>query len=279
MLIPFRANTVTYELIDICVNLADKSFRKDVDEVLERAGKQGVRTMFATGSDLADSRRCLSLAERHAPQVYATAGIHPHHAKDWTADTADRLVELAAHPKVLALGEMGLDFNRNYSPPEDQAYAFEAQLEIAAALHMPVFLHEREAHDRFMKILMRHMDRLPGAVVHCFTGTADELAAYLDLNLHIGITGWICDERRGRHLLDLLPKIPPERLLLETDAPYLLPRDLSPRPKSRRNEPAYLPHILETAARAMQMPPVELASATTGTARRFYNLPAHESAD
>lgn len=262
-----------YELVDICVNLADKSFREDRDAVLRRAREQGVTTVLATGSDLGDSRRCMTLAEQYAPQVYATAGVHPHHAKDWTPDTGEQLMRMAAHPRVVALGEMGLDFNRNYSPPGDQIRAFEAQLGIAAALQMPVFLHEREAHGRFLEILAPYRDRLPAAVVHCFTGTGEELAAYLDRDLHIGITGWICDERRGRHLLDLLPRIPAERLLLETDAPYLLPRDLTPRPKSRRNEPAYLPHVLETAARAMKRDPGELAEATTTTARRFYGIP------
>lgn len=261
------------ELVDICVNLANKAFRHDRDEVLSRARQVGVTRLLATGSDLADSRACILLAERHPGQVFATAGVHPHHAKAWEADSAEALAALAAHPAVRALGEMGLDFNRNYSPPADQERAFAAQLELAAALGMPVFLHEREAHARFLALLRPHLHRLPAAVVHCFTGTASELAAYLDHGLYIGITGWICDERRGAHLKDLVRRIPLDRLMLETDAPYLLPRDLLPRPQSRRNEPAFLPQVLRAVARAMDLPPEEVARETTRTARRFYGLP------
>ena len=180
---------------------------------------------------------------------------------------------LAVHSEVVAIGETGLDFNRDFSPRPQQELAFEAQLALAAELNMPVFMHERDAHVRFVQILRAYRDRLPRAVIHCFTGSETELRNYLDLDLHVGVTGWICDERRGEHLRNLVSSIPANRLMLETDAPYLLPRDLSPKPKSRRNEPGYLPHILATVARCRDEHPEDLAASSTATARAFFDLP------
>lgn len=260
------------DLIDIGLNLTHESFRKDLDAVLARAHAAGVSQMVVTGTTLAASRHAESLAGRHPGVLFATAGVHPHHADEWTPETAAQLTQLAARPQVVAVGEMGLDFYRDFSPRRAQEYAFEAQLELAADLGLPAFMHEREAHARFVAILAGQRDRLRGAVLHCFTGSDEELAACLDLDLHVGITGWICDERRGLHLRDLVPRIPLDRLMIETDAPYLLPRDLKPRPRDRRNEPMYLPHILETVARCLGLPAAAVAEATTRTARTFFNI-------
>ncbi|MDX1528315.1 MAG: TatD family hydrolase, partial [Gammaproteobacteria bacterium] len=205
--------------------------------------------------------------------LFSTAGLHPHLAREWRAETERAIRELAARPEVVAVGEAGLDFNRDFSPRDQQEHAFEAQLEIAAELGLPVFMHERDAHQRFVEILKPIRTRLGKAVIHCFTGTGEELDAYLDLDLHVGITGWICDERRGQHLRELVARIPLNRLMLETDAPYLLPRDLTPKPKSRRNEPMHLRHILETVARCRSMEPEELAKATTQISRTFFGIP------
>src|SRR5262249_21443421 len=180
------------------------------------------------------------------------------------------LEQLAQQPRVVAVGECGLDFNRNYSPHPAQEECFEAQIELALSLHKPLFLHSRDAHPRFHDILKRH--KVKNAVAHCFTGEREELRAYLDLGLFIGITGWICDERRGRHLLELVREIPRERLLLETDSPYLTPRDLRPQPRARRNEPAFLPHILRTVARALGRPAEEVAAETTRNAQALFGI-------
>lgn len=154
-------------------------------------------------------------------------------------ETAATLRRLAENDRVVAIGECGLDFNRNFSAPEQQEYAFNAQLALAAELSLPVYLHCREAHERFIAILAPWLPQLPASVLHCFTGTREELEACLAMGLSIGITGWVCDERRGQALRELMPLIPAERLLLETDAPWLLPRDMHPRPASRRNEPCF----------------------------------------
>ncbi len=256
------------QLADIGANLTHTSFRDDLDAVLERAHAHGVAHIVVTGTTVEESRRAAALAEAHG--LYATAGVHPHHARECDDNTIPALREIASHPRVVALGECGLDFNRNYSPHPSQEKWFVAQLELAAELGKPLFLHSRDAHPRFAEIL-RNL-RVGRAVAHCFTGAAAELRAYLDLGLYIGITGWICDERRGRHLVDLVKEIPQDRLLLETDSPYLTPRDLHPQPKARRNEPAHLPHILRAVARARGEAPEALAAATTRNARAFFGI-------
>ncbi|MEQ4545602.1 MAG: TatD family hydrolase, partial [Pantoea agglomerans] len=172
----------------------------------------------------------------------------------------------------VAIGECGLDFNRNLSAHEQQEYAFDAQLALAAELNMPVFLHCREAHARFAAVLAPWLPKLPGAVIHCFTGTRDEMEACLGMGLSVGITGWVCDERRGLELRELLPLIPADRLLLETDAPYLLPRDMRPRPTSRRNEPCFLPHIVHQVATWRGESAEELATRIDHNARTLFRL-------
>ncbi|WP_240476441.1 TatD family hydrolase [Marinobacterium rhizophilum] len=237
-------------MTDIGANLTDKRFAHDLDAVLARASAAGVSTLIVTGTSAAGSDDARSLCERHPGQLYFTAGIHPHHASDYCSDSHVRLRHLARHRACVAIGETGLDFNRNFSSPAQQVAAFEQQLELASETGLPLFLHERDAHAQQLAMLKSHRNTISRAVAHCFTGTADELYGYLELDLYIGLTGWICDERRGGHLLDLIKDIPADRLLLETDAPYLLPRDLRPKPKSGRNEPCYLPHIAERVAKA-----------------------------
>ena len=260
-----------FQVVDIGANLTHESFRGDLPEVLARAAKGGVSTIVVTGTSIAGSLSAQALAAAH-PQVYATAGVHPHDAAQCDASTIPALKALLALPKVQAVGECGLDFNRNYSPHPSQERWFVAQVELACELGKPLFLHSRDAHPRFADILRNHRDRLPPAVAHCFTGERDELHAYLDLGLSIGISGWICDERSGTHLLALVREIPPDRLMLETDSPYLTPRTLRPQPKSRRNEPAFLPHILSTVAEALGRPVEDVARTTTDNARRFFRL-------
>ena len=270
-------------LIDIGANLGNKAFRGDLDAVLARAAEAGVGAIVATGTSVTASRGAWEIAEADrgsgSPRLFATAGIHPHHASTYGPDALVALRELCARPEVVAVGECGLDFDRNFSPRAEQLRCFEAQLELAVELGMPVFLHERAAHAEFASILEKHRPRIPRAVVHCFTGTGVELARYLDLDLHVGITGWICDERRGTHLRELVRRIPKDRLMIETDAPFILPRDLRPKPKSNRNEPALLPHVLRTVAAARGESADALARSTSETARAFFAIGSCDSPD
>lgn len=267
-----RSGEAPADLIDIGINLGHDSYDGDRDAVLARARAAGVVQMLVTGASLSGSARALTLVRQHPGALFATAGVHPHHASELTAARLSELAELARASEVAAIGECGLDYFRDFSPRDAQRQAFHRQLELAARLGKPVFLHQRDAHADFIAILREHGARHAG-VAHCFTGGATELEAYLELGLAIGITGWISDERRGTHLAPLMRGIPAGRLLLETDGPYLLPRDLNPRPASRRNEPAYLPHIAAAVARARGEPLEALARSSTAGARALFGLP------
>ncbi|MFC5436179.1 TatD family hydrolase [Rhodanobacter umsongensis] len=262
------------QLVDIGANLGHESFRHDLPAVIERAATHGVQRMVVTGASLAGSIEALTLARSHPDILFATAGVHPHHAIDYDDATDAQLRELARDPLVLAVGETGLDYNRNYSPHQAQLQAFERQLQIAVDLQKPLFLHQRDAHADFIALLRRYRDRVPAAVVHCFTDTAEALRDYLALDCHIGITGWICDERRGMHLRELVREIPANRLMIETDAPYLLPRTVRPAPAHRRNEPMYLKHICEEVARDRGETAQVTAANSTATAEAFFRLPS-----
>lgn len=261
-------------LVDIGANLTNRRFAGDIEAVLERSRAAGVDTVVVTGTSVAASFAARDLASRRDSPVAlrSTAGVHPHHAKTHGPLAMASLRELCAHPRVVAVGECGLDYDRNFSTPAEQRSCFAAQLDLAQELGMPLFLHERAAHDDFLAMLRERRRGLKAAVVHCFTGDGAQLDAYLALDLHVGVTGWICDERRGKHLLDLMPRIPMGRLMIETDAPFLLPRSMGKGSHGGRNEPAFLGVVAETVARARGEAIPELARHTTETARAFFGL-------
>ncbi|MGB6355548.1 MAG: TatD family hydrolase [Steroidobacteraceae bacterium] len=261
-------------LIDIGSNLTHESFASDRDAVIARALEAGVRRQIVTGADWSSSSQAADLAASRPEVLSSTAGVHPHHAASFDAPLRARLCELLRLPQVVAVGECGLDYFRNFSPPDAQRAAFIAQLEIAAEVRKPVFLHQRDAHRDFTAILRDFRGRLAGGVAHCFTGGRSQLEDYLALDLHIGVTGWVNDERRGQELREAVPHIPADRLMVETDAPYLLPRDLLPRPPSRRNEPCHLPHIAAAVAQLRGESPDAMAASSTRNAVRLFGLAA-----
>ena len=260
-------------LIDIGANLNHNSFAHDLDAVLMRAREHGVAQMVVTGADAQGARAARALAQAHPHVLFATAGVHPHHAADFNADTEALLREYHALPEVVAVGETGLDYYRDLSPRAAQLFAFERQLELAAVCGKPLFLHQRDAHADLLGCMDNVRGRVSRAVVHCFTGDQRELFDYLDRDFYIGITGWICDERRGTHLRKLVKSIPADRLMLETDAPYLLPRNVKPMPAHRRNEPMYLAHICAEVARDRGEDIAVTATNATATTREFFGLP------
>ncbi|VXD01434.1 3'-5' ssDNA/RNA exonuclease TatD [Pseudomonas sp. 8Z] len=264
------------QLIDIGVNLTHPSLAAHAEALLERAQAAGVCQLVLTGTSVAESEASLAMCRQfdsEGSRLFSTAGVHPHDASSWNSASRAALKALLGEAQVRAVGECGLDFDRDFSPRPLQEKALEEQLALAAELRMPVFLHERSASQRLLEILQDFRAHLPAAVVHCFTGERQALYAYLDLDLHIGITGWVCDERRGTHLHPLLKDIPGKRLMLETDSPFLLPRSLRPKPKNGRNEPAFLPEILHEVARHRSQTPEQLATQTTACARAFFGLP------
>lgn len=267
------SDTASFPLIDIGANLVHESFRHDFDELIAQAKIAGLVHIMITGTNVENSEAAQELCTRDNNFFSFTAGFHPHEASACSVEAFSQIRQLALQEKAVAVGEAGLDFNRDYSPRNIQEKVFAQHLELACEIDKPVFLHQRDAHERFLPILKESRDILKqGGVVHCFTGEKNELFDYLDLDMHIGITGWACDERRGKHLLELIPNIPLNRLLLETDAPYLLPRTIRPKPKSRRNEPRHLTAVLRTVADVLDLPLAQVAEQTTLNAQTLFKL-------
>jgi len=264
-------------VIDIGVNLTNKRFDKDRTELISRAKTIGVSQLVITGTSVNESKQALALCQNYQQQfpntLFATAGVHPHDADGVSGDYLAELAELARQPLVKAIGECGLDFNRNFSAPDQQLKVFKEQIHLAKQLNMPLFLHQRDAFQSWFSELQPFVDQIPSMIAHCFTGSKDELEKCLDVGMYIGITGWICDERRGKSLQEMVSLIPLERLLIETDSPYLTPRTIKPKPKSSRNEPSYLPFIIEKIASVTARDHREIACQTSINARQVFNLP------
>ena len=260
------------ELIDIGLNLMHNSFRKDRVEIIENAKKVGVSQFIITGTTVNSSQKAADYASKYPDTLFSTSGVHPHDAKTCNGHTIFELEKISKNDCVVAIGECGLDYNRNFSPQPLQRKWFEAQVELAQRLDMPLFLHEREAHQDLVDILKKHEEVLEKSVVHCFTGTKTEAENYIDLGCFIGVTGWICDMMRGRNLQEAVSAIPPEKLMIETDAPFLIPKNFDEKPKKNRNEPKYLPHILETIAICMGLDSEELARQVNKNTKEFFKI-------
>lgn len=260
------------KLTDIGANLTHESFADDFDEVVQTARDCGIGKIILTGTDLETSKAAQAMAARDNHYFSSTAGFHPHVASSVSAADMAAIAELLEKPEVVAVGETGLDYNRNFSPAKEQKAVFAQHLELATSVQKPLFLHQRDAHEDFLSFLKRYRDHLAGGVVHCFTDSESALQDYLELDMYIGITGWICDERRGQDLQRHVRLIPENRLLIETDAPYLLPRSLKPRPKTRRNEPKFLTEVLRVVAQCRGESAEQVAAATTANASRLFGL-------
>lgn len=257
-------------MIDIGANLTNSVFTDDLGEVLNRAKREGVQHIVVTGTNIQESQYAIALATKHGAYLSATVGIHPHDADHVKPDWLDTLEGLTSSPHVVAVGEMGLDFYRNYSERDAQRQVFEAQLDLAARIALPVFVHDRDTEGEVLAVLRRYAPTK--CVVHCFTGNSDELDGFIAEDFYIGVTGWICDERRGEELRRLVDRIPIARLLVETDAPYLLSRTMSKVLGTRRNEPAYLKFIIAELARLRRCPESVIRDASVENACRFFDI-------
>ncbi|HEX8614122.1 MAG TPA: TatD family hydrolase [Telluria sp.] len=262
----------TSPLIDIGLNLASHRFTRDWEQVIARAQDAGVERFILTGTSLKISREVALLTEKMTPgSAYFTAGIHPHHASELDADAVAQLRELLSHPHAVAVGEAGLDYNRDLSPRHVQRAALEAQVELACTVGKPLFLHEREAASDLLAILDNFRDRLPKCVVHCFTGDETVARQYIERGFYLGITGWVGQKNRNQDLLRALPAIPPERTMLETDAPYLTPPGYAPS-IAGRNEPAALPRVAELLASARGVPVEQVRADAYAATLAFFGL-------
>jgi TatD DNase family protein len=278
-----------HPLIDIGVNMSSSRLLKRREEILSRALSAHVKGLIFTGTDLESSELLCELCDsehKGTPRLWSTAGVHPHDAERVLTESpselawVDRLRRVHDHPSVVAVGECGLDFERNYSPPKVQRAVFEAQLRLAVEMQKPLFLHQRGAQHDFLAMLTEYLTDLPiigpegerAAVVHCYTDGPELLETLVDLGCSIGITGWICDERRADLLRDAVTHLPLSRVLVETDAPYLIPRTLRPKPKKGFNEPAYLPHILEQISLYMKASVDQISLASLVNTQRLFSI-------
>ncbi|KAA2217643.1 TatD family hydrolase [Chryseobacterium sediminis] len=257
--------------IDIGINLTNKQFYNEHEEIINRALDQGVEHMILTGTSVRGSKESAEIAEEYPEILYSTAGIHPHDAKSFTGESIGELRKLLKQDHVISVGECGLDFDRDFSPRPIQERCYKAQLELAIEVDKPLFLHERSAFKRFNDLTDEYLSQLPKAVVHCFTGTLNEAKTYLDKGFYLGFTGAISDEKRFKHLEDVIKYIPLDRMMIETDAPFMLPKNM-PRMQNRRNEPSFLPFVAQTIAHLKKISISEVAEETTETSRSFFRL-------
>lgn len=257
--------------IDIGINLTNKQFYDEHEEIINRALDNGVEQMILTGTSVRGSKESAEIAEHYHDVLFSTAGIHPHDAKSFNNESINELRKLLKQEHVISVGECGLDFDRDFSPRPIQEKCYRAQLELSIEVNKPLFLHERSAFKRFNEITDEYLSKLPKAVVHCFTGTLDEAKAYLDKGFYLGFTGAISDQTRFKHLEDVIKYVPIDRMMIETDAPFMLPKNM-PRIQSRRNEPKFLPFVAQTIAHLKKISISEVANETTEVARNFFRI-------
>ena len=257
-------------LFDSHSHIDDKIYDNDLEAVIERAEKKNVCGIMIVDIDIPTSLKAIRIARAHH-HIITSVGVHPHDASQCSRDTLDTLVNLAKeNPCVKAWGETGLDYNRMYSPVKEQEACFVAQLEIAGSLDLPLIFHERDSEGRFYEILKSNGPKSHKGVVHCFSGTREELFKYLDLGYYIGITGIVTIEERGKYLRSLIPHIPEERLIIETDAPYLTPAPQ--KNKSRRNEPAFVKSVLLKLAEIKNADPEILSQTIFSNTKKLYQI-------
>ena len=258
-------------LFDIACNFSSDRFDKDLDAVIERAKINNVNKFLIVSASLNDFEKTYNIYKSNLKEAFFSIGTHPHHANEIDEEQIKNMRKMVGEYNPSCIGETGLDFFRNLSSHDEQTYAFEEQIKIAIDFNKPLYLHQRDSHSEFIKIIGEYKDYLPKSVVHCFTGTQSELEDYLDLGFYIGLTGWVCDERRNVELRQSIKNIPLDRLMLETDCPYLIPRNLDRKPKNNRNEPSFLPHIAKEISGLMEITPSELADKTFNNSIKFFS--------
>ena len=256
-------------LFDIACNFSSNRFDNDLNEVIQRAKNNNVTKFLVVSASLKDAEKVHRIYQDNKDSCFFTIGVHPHHANEFDSLSSEEMIKLIEEYKPHSIGETGLDFFRNVSSYEEQLYAFDEQIKIAIETNLPLFLHQRDAHEDFIDCLNKETPRTK-CVVHCFTGEKKELFNYLDRDFYIGLTGWICDPKRGSHLEELIPLIPLNRLLIETDSPYLLPKNL--KVKGRRNEPAFLNEILKKVVSERKESEKKITEMLSKNSLSFFNL-------
>ena len=257
--------------IDIACNFTHESFKNNLDAVIANAENVGVEKFVLLSASLKDLDPIQIIKSKSPEKYFICSGIHPHHADEIKDINQNKLLEKLRSTRPNAIGETGLDYFRNISPPNIQRDAFKIQIDIAKELELPLYLHQRDAHDDFIKIIKENINNFPKFVVHCFTGSQSQLDQYLELGAYIGLTGWICDARRNIELRESIKNIPIERMMIETDCPYLIPKNIIDKPKNNINEPKYLPHIAQEICDLIGIKIEELKAATSKNAYDFFS--------
>jgi TatD DNase family protein len=260
-------------IVDTHAHLDMAAFNEDRADVITLARECGVATIVSVGTDLQSSREAIELAESHA-EVLAAVGFHPHEAGGVSEPDIASLAQLAEHPRVVAIGELGLDFYRDYSPREEQLQALKWQLALAAQLGLPVVIHCRQAEGQMLPLLRDWISRYepssrwPRGVIHCFSGDIDTVQQYLDIGFFISFGAYIGYPASSRKH-GVIKSIPQDMLVVETDSPFLPPQGR----RGKRNEPAFLPLTVELLAEIREVTPEQIAGETTANARRLFRLP------
>ena len=257
--------------VDIACNFTHDSFKDNLEEVIANAELEGVEKFVLLCASLNDLKPIKIIQKKSPEKYFVSAGIHPHHATEIREINYDDLLAKLCSINPNVIGETGLDYFRNISPPDVQRKSFKMHIEIAKELSLPLYLHQRDSHKDFINIIKENRNNFPKFVVHCFTGTQEELNDYLDLGAYIGLTGWICDAKRNIELRKSIKNIPIDRMMIETDCPYLIPKNLPNKPKKNINEPKYLPHIANEIAELIGMKIEELKLATRSNAIEFFS--------
>lgn len=262
--------------IDIGINLTNRQFQNDTDTIIQNALDNEVAQMILTGTSVQGSKTAATIAKEYPSTLFSTAGIHPHDAKSFNNQSISELLKLVQLPHVIAVGECGLDFDRDFSPRDQQEKCYRAQLALAIEVQKPLFLHERAAFTRFMAVTKDYLPQLPKAVVHCFTGTLAEAKTYLNNGFYLGFTGAISDTKRFAHLEEVVKYVPLDKIMIETDAPFMLPKNV-PRInltqyRERRNEPAFLSYVAQSIASFKGITVETVALETTKNTKDFFGI-------
>lgn len=254
-------------LIDSHCHLTMPAYDHDREEVLRRAQEAGITHIITVGTDQEDCRKAVALAEQY-PQVFAAVGIHPHDTSAIGDYTFAELRTLCLHKKVVALGEIGLDFYRTLSPQEVQIQHFRAQVRLAREISLPVIIHDRDAHELVLRILREEQAGQVGGVIHCFSGDLTMAKACLDLGFYLSVPGTVTFKKSSGYQ-EIIRELPLDRLLVETDAPFLTPHPY----RGKRNEPAYVHYVAQAVARIKGIEEAEVAAQTSANTRLVFRLP------
>jgi len=258
-------------IIDIGANLTHPDLYPNIKQILQQMDDSNVTCAIIIASTLVDASKAISIVECYPEKFYTTVGFHPHNAKEFNHGDIEGIKKLLQNKFIVAIGECGLDYYRLYSDKKTQIFCFENHVSLAIDSKKPLFLHERDAHDDFYAILSSASNKLSKFVVHCFTGDKNILKKYLDLGSYIGITGWITDKTRGSHLHDIMQYIPSDRLMIETDCPYLIPHNID-KNVGKTNYPHYLPYVASFLATCLNKDVNLVRKSTYKTTKEFFSI-------